>query len=600
MDSINKFSPDDCCAVTWKGAMAGPIEVGDAVPSEDPGEGGKILVTTQAQVGAYCLNPPPELEQHKQSSFDHFSIAGVVSKARHDQVVIEDLSCTLYHTHTSAMLNSKSILTSTVILVLELIQPVPAPVPRCSPLIIINKLAESTNILSDSNPYFPVPPCEYGGWTEALAEGDFQAVSIFAEPQKIPLHNFYEFIWLLKTGGPRMFRMLTGEEEFKMNRQILNEGYHHHTPHVRTQQFGQYTHRNPIIIDDKNTYKVIVGNRIKAPKDKHPNHHYTYQGGRIPKGGKKGKKGGGGGGHHSGGGGHHSSGYGAPQHQSSGYGAPQQQSSGYGAPSTGSGYGAPSTGSGYGAPSTGSGYGAPSTGSGYGAPATGSGYGAPSTGSGYGAPSTGSGYGAPSTGSGYGAPSTGAGYSAPQVSSGYAAPHGGSFKRDVGGQAGAASSVIVTANNNGLTESTFDAVPIEQANAASASNIANPFLRRKKHITANDFDTTAPGSASLTFVEDAAFVPSNWPQTRAQRPSASKHGITTYFDSIANNRASQRSQRKIKNVHGSPDGSPLAHNDASVGSGRAAGPYFFAQRSGKEPSKTTSKGLLQGIKDLFG
>ena len=39
------------------------------------------------------------------------------------------------------------------------VQPTPAPVPRCSPLIIINKLAESSNILSDSNPYFPVPPC---------------------------------------------------------------------------------------------------------------------------------------------------------------------------------------------------------------------------------------------------------------------------------------------------------------------------------------------------------------------------------------------------------------------------------------------------------
>ena len=40
------------------------------------------------------------------------------------------------------------------------VQPTPAPVPRCSPMIIINKLAESSNILSDSNPYFPVPPCK--------------------------------------------------------------------------------------------------------------------------------------------------------------------------------------------------------------------------------------------------------------------------------------------------------------------------------------------------------------------------------------------------------------------------------------------------------
>ena len=34
--------------------------------------------------------------------------------------------------------------------------PTPAPVPRCSPFVFINKLAEFSNIWSDSNPYFPV------------------------------------------------------------------------------------------------------------------------------------------------------------------------------------------------------------------------------------------------------------------------------------------------------------------------------------------------------------------------------------------------------------------------------------------------------------
>ena len=53
-------------------------------------------------------------------------------------------------------------------------RPVPAPVPRCSPFIFINKLAEWTNIWSDSNPYFPVPPCEYGGPLQALARGDLK------------------------------------------------------------------------------------------------------------------------------------------------------------------------------------------------------------------------------------------------------------------------------------------------------------------------------------------------------------------------------------------------------------------------------------------
>ena len=45
---------------------------------------------------------------------------------------------------------------------------------------------------------------EYGGWREALDAGDSRAVWVFAEPLKIPRHNFYEFIWLLKTGGPRV------------------------------------------------------------------------------------------------------------------------------------------------------------------------------------------------------------------------------------------------------------------------------------------------------------------------------------------------------------------------------------------------------------
>lgn len=90
---------------------------------------------------------------------------------------------------------------------------------------------------------------------EALQEGDLRAVLVTAEPHKIPLHNFYEFIWLLKTGGPRMvivfefastcreifnigvvsffhlkLRILTGQEEYIFDRNILREGYQHHTP----------------------------------------------------------------------------------------------------------------------------------------------------------------------------------------------------------------------------------------------------------------------------------------------------------------------------------------------------------------------------------
>ena len=105
-----------------------------------------------------------------------------------------------------------------------------APVPRCSPFIIINKLAEFNNLMSDSNPYFPMPPCEYGGWRQALARGDLRSVFVLAEPAKIPLHNFYEFVWFLKTGLPRLARMITGKQKFVTDGRILREGYQHHTP----------------------------------------------------------------------------------------------------------------------------------------------------------------------------------------------------------------------------------------------------------------------------------------------------------------------------------------------------------------------------------
>ena len=111
-----------------------------------------------------------------------------------------------------------------------LVQPVPAPVPRCSPFIFINKLAEWTNIWSDSNPYFPLPPCEYGGPLQALAKGDIKAVSVLASPLKIPRHNFYEFVWLLKTGFPRLMRMIRGQEKFVVDNKILREGYKQAAP----------------------------------------------------------------------------------------------------------------------------------------------------------------------------------------------------------------------------------------------------------------------------------------------------------------------------------------------------------------------------------
>ena len=48
-----------------------------------------------------------------------------------------------------------------ILVLLNNVPLVPAPVPRCSPFIIINKLAEWSNLKSDANHYFPVPPCKY-------------------------------------------------------------------------------------------------------------------------------------------------------------------------------------------------------------------------------------------------------------------------------------------------------------------------------------------------------------------------------------------------------------------------------------------------------
>ena len=93
---------------------------------------------------------------------------------------------------------------ATSLLLLALLSGCYAPVPRCSPFIIINKIPESTSLGADFNPYFPVPgdpfillfyghsivgfsECEYGGPLQAMLAGDFKAVSLLADgPWKIP------------------------------------------------------------------------------------------------------------------------------------------------------------------------------------------------------------------------------------------------------------------------------------------------------------------------------------------------------------------------------------------------------------------------------
>ena len=120
-----------------------------------------------------------------------------------------------------------------LLLLVLLVKQVPAPVPRCSPWIIINKLVEWNSLWSDSNAYFPVGPCEYGGPIGALLAGDTDAVFLLNQPEKIPRHNLYEFVWFLKTGLLRGIRMMLGLEPFEADINILLEGYQHYTPWVQ-------------------------------------------------------------------------------------------------------------------------------------------------------------------------------------------------------------------------------------------------------------------------------------------------------------------------------------------------------------------------------
>ena len=92
------------------------------------------------------------------------------------------------------------------------------------------QLVEWTSLWSDSNAYFPIGPCEYGGPIGALLAGDTGAVFLLETPDRIPRHNIYELVWFLKTGFLRMLRMFFGLEKFDFDLGILLEGYQHYTP----------------------------------------------------------------------------------------------------------------------------------------------------------------------------------------------------------------------------------------------------------------------------------------------------------------------------------------------------------------------------------
>eukprot|EP00092_Neocalanus_flemingeri_P010393 GFUD01011203.1.p1 GENE.GFUD01011203.1~~GFUD01011203.1.p1 ORF type:complete len:180 (-),score=34.60 GFUD01011203.1:48-587(-) len=165
--------------------------------------------------------------------------------------------------------SSKMINLSQLIIALLLFRPVVAPVPRCSPWLIINKLPESNSLTSDMNPYFPVPPCEYGGPAAALAAGDYDAVLI--NPLDVPYHTMHELVWLATKLPARLNRMLAGEEEFIQDSDILTEGYSYDKEQegkFRTRQFGQATSRDASLIDDRQKFKETVQKLISEEQRK--------------------------------------------------------------------------------------------------------------------------------------------------------------------------------------------------------------------------------------------------------------------------------------------------------------------------------------------
>jgi len=103
-----------------------------------------------------------------------------------------------------------------LLLQLLFLSPVLAPVPRCGPFIIINKVPDAVSLISDLNPFFPVPPCEYGGPLQALRAGDYESVfgGLPGQIYHLPLfpkgqlarHNLLEGIHVLAMGPSQSAR----------------------------------------------------------------------------------------------------------------------------------------------------------------------------------------------------------------------------------------------------------------------------------------------------------------------------------------------------------------------------------------------------------
>jgi hypothetical protein len=93
-----------------------------------------------------------------------------------------------------------------LLLVATLVVAVVAPIPRCSPLIFINKIVEASSNawLLDGLPGHPQAPCPYTNASEAPFEDRSVAYFFLSRPERIPNEVAAETNFWLTKGLPRL------------------------------------------------------------------------------------------------------------------------------------------------------------------------------------------------------------------------------------------------------------------------------------------------------------------------------------------------------------------------------------------------------------
>ena len=125
-------------------------------------------------------------------------------------------------------------------LLLTLVSSVTAPLPPCTPFLWLNKFVESNNWSSDMSPFYPIEPCPF----EDPSQAPLHLQYAIASPKRLVHQLTNEFSWLVTKGIPRAVKMLKGQEKFRVDLRIRQEGHQkHHTDQPRRQHFGRKTYK---------------------------------------------------------------------------------------------------------------------------------------------------------------------------------------------------------------------------------------------------------------------------------------------------------------------------------------------------------------------